>query len=180
MSDYPQLELSSAPATEPLTASEVKNYLKVSGLDDDTLISNLITSVRQSAENYMKISLISQSWKLSFDSYCPSVVKLPMGPVQSITSVTAISRDGTETVISSDTYYLSAGNKALIFDATVASLRVEIIYVAGYGDSASDVPAAIRQGILAHIAAIYDGRAGASNVPEQARVMYGAYRVVRV
>lgn len=175
-----QLKQETAPASEPLTLTEAKDYLKVSGADDDTLISNLIVAARQAAEKFLKISLISQSWKLSYDQYAPSVIILPMGRAQSITSVKAISRDESTTDISSSTYYLSAGNQNLVFEATVVSHRVEIIYVSGYGASASDVPYAIRQGMLAHIAAIYDGRAGGNVIPWQSKEFYSPYRVVRV
>ena len=176
----PQLQQETAPASEPLTLTEAKNYLKVSGSDDDTLITNLITTVRQAAEKFMKISLISQSWKISYDQYAPSVIRLPMGRAQSITSVTAVARDASTTAINSSTYYLSAGNQNLVFEATVVSHRVDIIYVAGYGASASDVPYAIRQGMLAHVAAIYDGRAGGSAIPAQAKALYAPYQIVRI
>jgi len=172
------LELEIAPATEPLALSEVKTFLKVDSSDDDTLITNLITTVRVAAEKFLKVSFIDQSWKLSYDKYCPSVVKMVMGPVQSITSVKAIARDGTETIINSSTYYLSSGNQKLIFDANVVSNRVEIVYLTGYGALANDVPNPIKQGMLSHIAAIYDGRAGANVIPSQSQTLYAPYKLL--
>jgi uncharacterized phiE125 gp8 family phage protein len=166
------LELESAPTTEPLTLSEVKGYLKVDGSDDDTLITNLISTARQNAEKYLKASLINQSWKISYNTYCPSIVKLTMGPVQSITSVSAVGRDESSTLINSNAYYLSSGNQKLIFDANIISHRVEIIYLAGYGNIASDVPSPIKQGMLTHILAMYDGRAGANVIPPQSKILY--------
>lgn len=180
MSNKAVLELNSAPATEPLTLTEVKNYLKVETSDDDTLITNLITTVRQAAEKFLKISLINQSWKISYDSYCPSVVKLAMGPVQSITSVTAVQRDESTALISTDAYYLSAGNQKLIFDANVVSHRVEIIYLTGYGLAASDVPSPIKQGMLSHVLAIYDGRVGANVIPSQSQTLYSPYKMLSI
>ena len=179
MTNVPHLERSTAPAAEPLTVTEAKNYLKVSGSDDDTLITGLIQTAREAAEKFLKSSLITQSWKLSYDEYAPSVIKLPMAPVQSITSVTAYARDESSTVVSSGNYYLSAGNQKLMFEATTVSHRVEIIYVTGYGASAADVPNPIKQAMLAHIAAIYDGRAGANVIPAQSQSLYAPYRVVR-
>jgi uncharacterized phiE125 gp8 family phage protein len=98
--------------------------------------------------------------------------------VQSITSVTAYTRSEVATAISTDNYYLSAGNRNLMFNANVVSHRIEILYVTGYGDAASDVPNPIKQGMLAHIAAIYDGRAGGKAMPSQSRELYSAYRNV--
>lgn len=180
MTNFPVLTLVTAPASEPLTLAETKAYLKVTTSGDDTLLGNLIIAARKAAEQYMRISLITQSWKLSYDKYTPSCVILPFGPVQSITSVTAIARDDTQAVISDDNYYLSSGNRRLVFDASPLGKRVDIIYVAGYGTGASDVPAPIRYGMLAHIAAIYDGRAGENPLPRQTVEFYVPYRDLRV
>lgn len=175
----PYLTLETAPAIEPLTSSEVKNYLKVDGTDDDALIGNIITVAREVAEKFLKRSLITQTWKMSLDKYAPTKLALPLGPVQSITSVTAFLRDETSSVISSSSYYLNAGKDTLIFDATPVSHRIEVIYVAGFGATAADVPEPIKQGMLTHIAAIYDGRAGGNNIPEQAMALYSGYKTIK-
>ena len=180
MTHTPSLSRTAEPASEPLTLAETKTYLKIDNSSDDTLITNLIIAVRKSAEEFLQSALITQSWKLSFDKYAPSSVVLPMAPVQSITSVTIFARDGSSSVMSSTSYYLSAGNRKLVFDASPLSHRTEIIYVAGYGASASNVPSPIRYGMLAHIAAIYDGRAGGNSIPKQAVEFYLPFKAVRV
>ncbi|MCE3233043.1 MAG: hypothetical protein K0R98_1300 [Rickettsiaceae bacterium] len=180
MTNKPYLELCVAPVAEPLTLSEAKDYLKVTGSGDDTLITNLIKSVRETAEKFMKISLINQSWKISYDQYTPSEVKLLMGPVQTVTSVTAYDRGGEGAVISSDTYYLSSGKQRLIFDVNIVSQHIEIIYLCGYGVSSSYIPSPIKQGMLAHIAAIYDGREGSNTIPAQSKALYGPYKMLRI
>jgi uncharacterized phiE125 gp8 family phage protein len=176
----PSLMRTVAPASEPLTLAETKIYLKIDNTSDDTLITSLIETVRIAAEGFLHSALITQSWKMSYDKYAPSIVPLPMGPVQSITSVTSVARDGSSSVVDNGTYYLSGGNRNLIFDASPLSHRVEVIYVAGYGASASDVPSPIRYGMLAHLAAIFDGRAGQHSLPKQAMDFYMPYKVVRV
>lgn len=172
------LALDTAPETEPLTLEEVKNYLKVSSSEDDNLITAMIAGVRQAAEQFMKLSMIEQSWKLAFDDYTPTRMRLPMGPVQSVTSVTAFTRDEDSTVIDSNVYYLSAGKQFLLFDTNLISQRIEIVYTTGYGSEASDIPQPLRQGMLAHIGAIYDGRTGVANLPPQAVALYKPYRIL--
>jgi uncharacterized phiE125 gp8 family phage protein len=180
MTNFPALTQTSAPAAEPLTLTETKAYLRFPSASDDSLITSLITTVRKAAEGYMRSSLITQSWKLSYDKYTPACVILPFGPAQSITSVTAFARDGSSSVIASSTYYLSSGNRRLVFDASVLSHRIEIVYVAGYGTAASAVPSPIKYGMLAHLAAIYEGRAGEHSIPRQSVEFYVPYREVRV
>lgn len=179
MTNTPALFRVSEPASEPLTLAETKAYLKIGNNSDDTLITDLIVTVRKAAEQFLSSSLITQSWKLSYDKYTPSCINLPMGPVQSVTSVTAITRDGSQSVISSAGYYLSSGNRKLVFDASPLSHRVEIIYVTGYGATAANVPSPIRYGMLAHIDAIFDGRAGQHTLPQQAMEFYAPYRGIR-
>lgn len=173
----PFLRLDTPPIAEPLTLEETKLYLRVDSEDEDDLITSLITVARQAAETYMRRSILTQSWVVAFDDYAPAEVNLPRGPVQEITSVKLISQDGGESIVSSATYYLSAGREKLCFNASPIGHIVEILYVTGYED-ASDVPAAIKQGMLAHIAELFENRPGSVALPASARGLYNPYRVV--
>ena len=99
------LKLSSEASVEPITLTEAKDYLKLETTSDDSLVTQLIKAVRQVAQDYLSSSLITQSWEISYDDYAPSEVKLLMGPVQSVTSVKMVAKDGSETVIADDLYY---------------------------------------------------------------------------
>lgn len=44
--------------TEPLTASEVKSWMKVDFTDEDTLIDSLITQIRELTEEFTGLSLV--------------------------------------------------------------------------------------------------------------------------
>ncbi len=167
------------PATEPLSLAEAKLFLRVDGSSEDSLITDMITAVRESAEAYMRASIISQTWAVTYDDYAPTCTPLPFGPVQLLSSVISADRAGNETIIDDGLYSLSAGNRAVQFDSVVMGHRVIIRYVAGYGD-AGDVPEAIRQGMLLHLAALYDNRLEAVSVPEASRTLYHTYRDVRL
>ena len=39
-------------ASEPITLTEAKNFLRVDGTDDDTLITALISAAREMCESY--------------------------------------------------------------------------------------------------------------------------------
>lgn len=62
--------------SEPLTATEVKNYLKIDFSNDDTLIDNLITGVRESIELFTGLSLIAKTIQY-FDEVIEDEIKLP-------------------------------------------------------------------------------------------------------
>lgn len=175
------LERAIAPASEPITLADAKQYIRVDHSDEDDAITDMIVAVRMAAEEYMRRSLITQSWKLVLDDYIAERTKLPMGPVQSVTSLKIIDRDDSEQSISSNVYYLNAAKDTLIMDSVLIGFKIELIYQTGYG-VASDVPKAIAHGMLTHLAALYDtrGEDGMAAMPEKSTQLYAPYREVRL
>lgn len=109
-----------APATEPVTTTELKTYLAIDGTDFDTLLGDLIEEARQEIEDTTGIAMINQTWKLSLDNWpgyrepwwdgvrqghinqlsgVPNEVRLPRYPLSSITSVTTYDEDSNSTSI---------------------------------------------------------------------------------
>lgn len=168
------------PAAEPLSVPETKTYLRVDDDTQDGLIGDLIVAARMNAESWMRRSLITQSWMLGYDDCLPERVNLPMGPVDSITSVVTIARDGGTDTVSSSLYALNSAKNQLIMDVPIRGFHVEVSYNAGYGADASDVPAPIRQGLLCHVAALYENRGqdGEYVIPGQVYALYAPYREV--
>ena len=86
-------------------------------------------------------------------------IQFDWGPVQSVTSVETVDQDNAETVYASTNYYLDnydedLANRIVFNSDAVApsSLRAKdswkVVYVAGYGNAASDVPADIRRALI--------------------------------
>jgi len=174
------LERVSAPASEPVSLAEAKLYLRVDGTAEDALISDLIVAARMSAENFLRRSLITQSWKLAYNDYVDYEVDLMMPPVVSIASVMIRDRDGSSQTFAAGNYYLNAAKNKLIFDTTPVGDLLEITYNTGYG-SASQIPQPIKYGILAHIAALYDERGlPGQAMPAQVSALYAPFREVAI
>ncbi len=107
-------------------------------------------------------------------------IALAMGPVQSITSVADIARDGTATALSALTYRLAPASDTLELDASISGVALRVVYVAGYG-AANQVPRPIKYGMLAHIAVMYEQRGDtALAVPPVAEPLYAPFREVRL
>lgn len=182
-----------APASEPVTLEEAKIYMRIDNDNEDALIGDLIVAARMTAEEWLKRSLITQSWKLSYDDNCGlfartrnepwvyDMVRLSMGPVTEITDVSVFDREDNSTSLDSASYYLNASKDELVLTSSVSGIRVEISFDAGYGD-AGDVPRAIKQGMLAHIASMYDNRGsdGDMALPDQTLGLYFPFREVRL
>ena len=118
-----------APASEPVTASELRTHLRVDSTElPDAEANALIAESRQMIEDETGLAFISQSWRLSLDRwpggqeawwdgvrqmaiselYAPNYmtsVPLPRWPLASITSVTVFDEDsGSVAVTVADTF----------------------------------------------------------------------------
>lgn len=167
------LSLQTAPVNDILTLSEVKTHLRVDGSDEDTLISNLIaaaTSYIDGPEGVLGRAMITQTWDWKLDDFPVSeqqYLMFPLGDVQSITSITYLDTEGVEQTWDASNYSFDNGSTPerlyLNYGKSWPTTRgvenaVTIRFVAGFGDDASDVPAAIRQAALLWIGTLYCNR----------------------
>lgn len=190
------IKRTTAPATEPVTADELRAYLveSTSGLPDSEA-NALITEAREMIEEATGLALITQSWTMAIDHWPGRQtewwdgvrqgsiaalfgghgdVVLPRYPLQSLTSIKVYSEDSTETVVGDifdvDTYR-SPGRITLKYGQTWpialrANNAIIIEWVAGYGD-AVDVPAALKRAVKQVAAYLYSHK-GDDCVPDDA------------
>jgi uncharacterized phiE125 gp8 family phage protein len=178
------LELTTPPASEPITLAEAKAHLKVDTDADDALIERLIAAARARAEWHTGRAFVTQSWIFWLDAW-PETIDLPLPPLQSVLSITAYTRaDIAHTLSSSD--YTVANNRIALKDgrAPPTDLRrlnaVAIAFTAGYG-VASDVPAPLRVAILSLIAFLYEHRGEApADLPQDILAHLAPYRVLKL
>jgi uncharacterized phiE125 gp8 family phage protein len=165
------------PIAEPLTLAETKLYLRVDHADDDTALGRMIQTAREAAEAYLGRSLMTQDWQLDLAEGLEDAVWLPRGPVQSILSVQRIAETGTvlET-LPTDVYHLNPPRTFLLPHLSIAE-AVRIVYRTGYA-AAEAIPAAIRQGLLIHISALYEGVGG--GFPDACAALYASFRERRL
>lgn len=122
-----------APATEPLLLEEVRQHLRLSHRDDDTVIATMISSARAHMEAYVGLALINRSVRISAASWhefdvkgpraelssenlhcvpvgnTPKKLSLPVRPIFSIQTIDIIEPDGTQTTWGAENYHLMPG-----------------------------------------------------------------------
>jgi len=173
------VERITAPAVEPLQLAEVKLYLRVEQETEDALLTSLIAVAREAAEAFTGRSLITQSLRQRVYAPVCGIVSLLKGPVQSIQTVEAV-HAGEAVTLDPETYRLHGSRNLLQLLTLPYAEEIVVTYVAGYGDASADVPSLIRQGMLQHIALMYENREASPAVPELARALYQPYREMRL
>lgn len=156
------LSLITPPTAYPVTLDEVKNHLRVDGVQEDSLLLGLIAAVTghlDGANGLLGRAIITQAW-LQTEPHFEAEIRLSVLDVQEITSLSYLDESGAWVDLAADAYGLTTdGYLAPAFGGrwpTTARAReaVKIRYVAGYGDPAA-VPPALKSAILLHIGHLY-------------------------
>jgi uncharacterized phiE125 gp8 family phage protein len=189
-------QITSQPASEPITLSEAKDHLRVDFSDEDTYINTLITTARKYCEQYTNRAFITQTWRQNEDKWT-NPIKLKVNPVISLTSIKYYDTNEAQQTLTD-----SSANFQKDFNSDVAKIYegltnafpslgctinpIEIITVCGYG-SASDVPDDIKHAIKIMVSFLYENRemvnvpvasmGTAIPMPETVKHLLNPYRV---
>lgn len=197
------LKVLTPPSGFALSATMVEEYLVLSPGQDTALIGSFILAATDAMERYLRSSLQTQTLRLTKDGFArdqdeallalgPGVhtgslialtgggdfIDLPRGPVQSVTEIVTFNRANQSSVFDSTNYQVDENGERVYLNEgvtwpdnlrTYAAVRVD--YVAGY----TDIPPAIVQGLLQHIAAMYECRS-ACEMPKSVQSIVDGYR----
>lgn len=181
--------VSTAPTVEPITVDDVKEFARIDGNVEDTLIEGFISAVREATELYLGRALIQQTIVMIMDWWPSRCVELPQPPLISISSVVTRDEDDAATTYSSDNYYavvesipgqlvLKQGVSApSVTDRDIGAYK--ITYLAGYGEYSTDVPQQIKEAMKLWVTEVYENRAITTTPPPQARPLLDLYRVIK-
>jgi hypothetical protein len=201
------------PVEEPITLEEAKTFLRVNNDEDDALLDSLIIAARILCEESTRRALITQQWRLWLDAFPGAeepwwdgvregtvngvirrFIHLPRPPLISVDSVRIYDEDNQEEEFPAEATFVDTasepGRLALRNGAawpvpgrSYNGVRVD--FTAGYG-AAEDVPQALKQGMLAHVAHLYENRGDGQSLagvkaeayaPHVALSLYQSFRV---
>lgn len=182
--------LLSAPAVEPLSLVELKRHLEIDDAASDDFLTPLIVVARAAVERLTGRLMITQSWRISLDGVGEDgLVRLPIGPVQTVSSVRVYDGLGEATIWPGSAYTLDlVGEPArLLFHGSLPMPGrrlngIEIDVVAGYGAGLQSVPPDLVQAVKL-LAAHWYARRGdmeVGGIPDDVRELTGVYRRPRL
>lgn len=144
------------PAQEPVSLPEAKMFLRLDQMEEDELLGTLITAARLMVEAASGRCLVDQAWRIVIDRWPDSgEIRLPLSPLSAITAarvydVLGAAQDVAHGALQLDT---AADPPLVRIVAEVPEIgrsrgAIEIDVVAGFGATASAVPALLRQAVL--------------------------------
>lgn len=158
-----------APAAEPLELAAVKEFLRIDADDTtfDTELIGYIAGVRDDAEAISGTRLITQTVELRADSFA-DLLRLPIGPVQSVTGFTYLDAAGVEQTLVAGADFelfgavLQQGLRP-VFGATwpAGAMRASSIVidaVVGYGPTGADLPQSLYIALLRAVRGLRDDK----------------------
>lgn len=171
------LSLVTAPTAEPVSVPEAKVAARIDIDTDDDYIAALLIAARQhldGPDGWLGRALMLSTWDLKLDAF-PSVLRLPLAPVASVTSITYLDTAGVSQTLSSALYVTDLVTEPArltplfggVWPSTYRQVNaVTVRFVAGYyhlvaavvTGSPADVPEPIRMAIKALVAHWYEHR----------------------
>lgn len=158
------LRLITPPTVEPVSVETVKLFLRVDGTEEDTLIMSLATGARETGEGLARRAFITQTLEMVINDWPPKfVLALMRPPLQNVVSVKYYDKNNVEATWTDYTVNARSEPGRIHFNSTPGTTLSEsggivVRYVAGYGNSANDVPQQIKDAILALTAYRYENR----------------------
>lgn len=154
------------PSVEPITLTEAKLDLKIDSNDENDLLAILIKASRETIEIRTGRSLITQTRTVKLDYFpCTDTIKLPNGPVQSVTHIKYYDEDEVLQTLDSSEYWIDSDSdiaRVVVKDSWPSTEdrpnAVIVTYVCGYGAAGSSVPAPLRKALLFVLGHVYENR----------------------
>jgi uncharacterized phiE125 gp8 family phage protein len=133
-----------APVTEPITLAEAKEYARIDGEAEDTLITSLIKVARLHCESYMGKAIIRKT--VTIDSFSfPYQWQIPYGPLASASDVTKVVTIDQNNVETSLNYQVNVGLfPKIAITSGDQSFKFKMIYTAGFTTVPEDIKLAIK------------------------------------
>lgn len=194
------INIVTAPDGYPVSRNEAKSHLRVINDDDDEYIVSLIGVATDWAENYTRRAFLTQTIEAFYKDFpCSNeVLELPKPRLKTLTHIKYYDTAGVEQDLSSSIYFLDTNTApaSLCLKSGQSFPDIEtnhpspirIRYTCGYG-AASDVPNAIKHGILLLVGHWYENRENVvvihkalqvTKVPQAAESLLSQYRIYGV
>lgn len=155
------------PVIRPVGLDEIKRQILVTNPDDDALLNGYIDAATQLTERVIQWrTLLTTTWQLKLDAFPAGELRLPLPPLQSVSSIAYVDSNGDSQTLSSSAYTVDTTSEpgrvypayGTSWPSTLAHPNsVTVTFVAGY-TSRDRVPATTRTGIAQLVSNWFENR----------------------
>lgn len=139
------------PVGEPLSPADVKQHLRITASDEDTLIAGYITAAREWIEIFTNRTLVKSTWQYKADGFACGYriddpydcgLRLPRAPLISVSSIAYLDTNGDSQTLASSVYDVDVNTEpglvSLAYNQAWPTIRsqrnaITVTYLAGYG-----------------------------------------------
>lgn len=208
------IQVDTAAVRTPVTLADIKDHLRIDGGADDAILNSFVSTASEMIEGTINKYLIKRAVSVYFDSSphlsgeinlkegiyngidaakASGELLLPVSPLISVISISYFTKDSVEVTWASTNYYadtVSQNPKIVLTEGgswptdlrRLNALRVKC--EAGYGASASDIPAPIKQAIKELVAFMYEHRGefernAPTSMPKNVMTLLQQYKTFR-
>lgn len=162
----------SDPLVSPVDAEDLADWL---GVDDtDTLLDPLLLSATDAVVNHLGLDLLAREWTYTLwdwpavgtptspslsrqASYLDRDVRLPYANLLTLESVTSYGAEVADVIPRNDSIILPRNVERYAYQLN-EDPALEVVYSAGYGNAADDVPEGVKSAIKVMAAYMYEHR----------------------
>lgn len=171
----------------PEAAGAAKGFLRVERPDEDALIGALAAAAAELCEGFTGQALLARGFVETMPA-SRAWQRLTRTPVRAIVSVEALPVDGPAQPLASDAYAIDIdadGDGWVRLTAPSEARRIRVGYEAGVAAAWTDLPAALRHGILRLAAHFYtirtaEGARPADPLPAAVAALWRPFRRLRL
>lgn len=156
-------------STASISRSELKAHARVYHTQDDTYLDTLIVTATQIIEAETRRAMINRAFAFQLEAFpADREIILPRSPLSTVTSVTYTDTDGATQTLSASTYHVYSVNgvgRVVLKSSSswpdtqdTGNLDVTVNFTAGYGATATSVPAGLKHATLLAATHLYDNR----------------------
>jgi uncharacterized phiE125 gp8 family phage protein len=178
------------PAVEPISLSEMKEYLRIDDDAQDELVAGLIKAARLMVEATSRRILIEQQWRVALDRWPKDGrVMLPVSPVMAVDGIKVFGVSGEEIEIPETSFAFDGMGDPPSFTVTDAPAPgkarngITIDLRAGYGAAPDAVPATLKLAIKILVAHWFENRGdvvGEQIIPPEAMALVVPFQRARL
>lgn len=160
-----------------LSLVEIKNFLRIDFDNDDQLLLKALNTATRQCELCISKTLNKKTYVYSTFNEIREKVFLQFAPILSIEKIETLNIKNIITVINESNYIFDNVLNAVIFKNIPTNIfRLDTTYKAGFEVVSDD----LKQGLLYHIAKLYEDKTGFYPIPKASNLIYKNYKKIKL